>query len=209
MADNPDDKSVGSGSEPAPGEWTENGTASDEADPAPEADERQESEPLGRSISEADRAVAELQEPAALEEAEQRILRLQAELENYRKRTQRAMEEERRYASLPLLRDLLAVWDNLQRAIEAAEQHENATSLLDGVKMVAEQFSGVLKQHHCEPIEADGRPFDPNLHEAIAQYPSDDHEPGHVSQVTQVGYHLHDRVIRPAQVIVASEKPEA
>ncbi len=144
-----------------------------------------------------------------LEETRQRVLRLQAELENYRKRAQRTLEEERRFAGLPLMRDLLAVVDNLKRAIEAAEQNENATGLLEGVKMVAEQLASILKRHHCEEIPAEGAPFDPHLHEAIAQFPSDEHEAGHVAQVTQTGYQLHGRVIRPSQVIVAAARPKA
>ncbi len=139
-----------------------------------------------------------------LQEARARLLRTQAELENFRKRSRRELEDEKRYAALPLLRDLLPVLDNLNRAIASAEQIENASSLLDGVKMVAEQFQGVLKQHQCVSIEADGEKFDPNLHEAIAQLPSEEHAPGSVSQVTQRGYRLHDRVVRPAQVIVAA-----
>ena len=150
--------------------------------------------------------------PTLVDELEQwrgHAMRVQAELENFRKRVRRKREDERRYACLPLLRDLLAVGDNLSRAIEAAEQHENAAGLLEGVKLVAAQLAGVLQRHHCEPIRAEGERFDPHLHEAIAQYPSDEHEPGHVSLVTQVGYQLHDRVIRPAQVIVAAPRPES
>lgn len=146
---------------------------------------------------------------AQLEEAHDRQLRLQAELENVRKRMLRTVEEERRYACLPLMRDVLPVVDNLQRAIQAAEQHENATALLEGVKLVAAQLDSVLQRHHCAPIEAHGAVFDPHLHEAIAQLPSDDHEPGHVCLVTQTGYQLHDRVIRPAQVIVAAPRAAA
>lgn len=144
-----------------------------------------------------------------LEEARDRNLRLQAELENVRKRMLRTVEEERRYASLPLLRDLLPVLDNLQRAIEAAEQHENATALLDGVKLVISQLNAALQRHHCVPIAAEGTVFDPHVHEAIAQLPSPDHEPGHVCLVTQTGYQLHDRVVRPAQVIVAAPRDAA
>jgi molecular chaperone GrpE len=150
--------------------------------------------------------------PTIMDELDQwrgRAMRVQAELENYRKRVQREMEDERRYACLPLMRDLLAVVDNLSRAIEAAEQHENSAGLLEGVQLVAEQLAGVLQRHHCAPIPAEGERFDPHRHEAIAQYPSDEHEPGHVSLVTQVGYQLHDRVIRPAQVIVAAPRPES
>ena len=118
---------------------------------------------------------------AQLDEAQDRYLRLQAEVENVRKRLHRTVEEERRYASLPLMRDLLPVLDNLQRAIQAAEQHENATALLDGVKLVASQLEGVLQRHHCVPIKAQDVPFDPHLHEAIAQQPHAEHEPGHVA----------------------------
>lgn len=144
-----------------------------------------------------------------LEEAQQRALRLQAELENYRKRAQRSIDEERRYASLPLMRELLTVVDNLHRATAAAQQNDEAAGLLEGVEMVAGQLTNILKQHHCEEIVAEGTRFDPNLHEAIAQFPSDEHEPGEVSQVTQVGYQLHGRVIRPAQVIVAAPRVDA
>lgn len=144
-----------------------------------------------------------------LAEAQDRYLRSQAELDNFRKRLLRTSEEERRYAALPLMRDLLPVVDNLQRAIRAAEQHENAGALLEGVKLVAEQLNAALERHHCVPIAAEGAAFDPHLHQAIAQQPSAEHEPGHVALVAQTGYQLHDRVIRPAQVIVAAAPPEA
>ena len=140
--------------------------------------------------------------------AEDRVLRSRAELENYRKRASRQMEDERRYANLPLMRDLLPVMDNLDRAIEAAEKNQDASSLLEGVKMVAQQFEGVLQQHHCLEIGALGEPFDPHLHEAILQQPSDEHAPGTVTMVTQTGFQLHDRVVRPSQVIVASQPEE-
>ncbi|MHB8973921.1 MAG: nucleotide exchange factor GrpE [Pirellulaceae bacterium] len=144
-----------------------------------------------------------------LDETRRKNARLQAELENFRKRMMRTMDEERRYAALPLLRDLLPVIDNLQRALSAAEQHETASGLLEGVKMVADQLTAILQRHHCEPIPAAGAAFDPHLHEAIAQHPSTEHQPGHVSFVAQVGYQLHDRVIRPAQVIVAAPRETA
>ncbi len=143
-----------------------------------------------------------------LDQAQARALRLQAELENYRKRTQRTLDEERRFAALPLMRDILGVLDNLQRAIAAAQQTENTAGLLDGVKMVLEQLIGILKRHDCQEIPAQGTAFDPHLHEAIAQFPSEEHEPGTVTQVAQTGYQLHGRVIRPAQVIVAAARPE-
>lgn len=148
-----------------------------------------------------------------LKESDERALRAQAELENFRKRARREMDEQRKYANLPLVADCLPAIDNLDRAVEAAEKDENATGLLAGVKMVAEQIRSILAQHSCVRIEAEERPFDPNVHEAIAQGPSDDIPAGHVTQVVRVGYQLHERVIRPAQVIVSSgpatETPEA
>jgi len=141
---------------------------------------------------------------AELDKAADRALRLQAEMENLRNRTSREMNEARRYAALPLVRDLLPVVDNVARAIEAAENAHSAEGLLEGFKMVRQQLLDVLSQHHCAKIEAEGQPFDPNLHEAILQQPSKDHPPQTVTTVTQPGYVLHDRVVRPSQVIVSS-----
>ena len=143
-----------------------------------------------------------------LEEVSDRALRAQAELENYRRRVARQMEEERRYANMPLLRDLLPVLDNMRRAIEAAEKTEDAPSLLEGFRMVTKQLEGVLARHHCTEIEALGGPFDPNLHEAISQQPSAGHPEGTVLLVAQSGFQLHDRVVRPSQVIVSGADPE-
>jgi molecular chaperone GrpE len=140
---------------------------------------------------------------ADLDDASDRVLRAQAELENYRKRARRELEDERRYAALPLLRDLLPVVDNIQRAIEAAEKSPHAGGLLDGVKLVAQSLLSVLAKHDCKRIEALGQPFDPAFHEAISQQPSSQYPPGTVVLVAQEGYTLHDRVVRPAQVIVA------
>jgi molecular chaperone GrpE len=141
---------------------------------------------------------------AEVREANDRALRSYAELENYRKRARREMEDERRYAILPLVRDVLNVVDNLQRATEAAEKTDSANNLLAGVKMVAVQLQTYLEQHHCKPIQAIGQPFDPNQHEAIAQEPSNEYPAGTVTRVTQSGYMLHDRVVRPAQVMVST-----
>lgn len=166
--------------------------------------------------SNADQRLAELE--AQVHEANERALRSHAELENYRKRAQREMADERKYAVVPLVRDLLPVVDNLERAIEALQtrssregeapaepsQRGEVSSLLDGVQLVAAQLEAVLKQHQCERIPAVGETFDPNLHQALAQEPSDNHPAGAVSRVTQAGYKLHDRVIRPSQVFVST-----
>lgn len=141
-----------------------------------------------------------------LDTAKDRILRISAELDNYRKRVQREVQEERRYAAMPLMRELLPVVDNLKRTIEAAQKvSEGADGLLEGVTMVLQQFESVLAKHGCVKIDAAGQPFDPNLHDAILQQPSDDVAPNTVLFETQTGYRLHERVVRPSQVIVSKK----
>ncbi len=143
-----------------------------------------------------------------LEEANDRTLRIQAELENYRKRAARELQDERRYAAMPLLRDLLPVWDNINRAIESAERNHDVAALLEGVKMVAQQLENALQQHDCRRIESLHKPFDPNLHEAISQQPSQEYPSGTVVLETQTGFQVHDRVVRPSQVIVSMESEQ-
>lgn len=145
-----------------------------------------------------------------LKQANDRALRAQAELENFRRRLRREMEDERRYAALPLVTDLLGVVDNLDRAVEAAEKDESAnSSLLQGVKMVQSQFLSVLERHHCRRIGEVGAAFDPNEDQAIAQEPSEQIPAGHITKVVQFGYRMHDRVIRPAHVLVSTGVPQA
>jgi len=143
-----------------------------------------------------------------LDQARDRILRLQAELENLRKRTRREMAEQIRYACLPLIRDLLPVMDNIVRAIEAAGNSGEEKGLLDGVKMVQQHLQTALTDHHCTEIESLHKPFDPHLHQAISQQPSAEFPPGTVLAVPQTGYQLHDRIVRPSQVIVSTAPPE-
>ncbi|MEK6249747.1 MAG: nucleotide exchange factor GrpE, partial [Planctomycetales bacterium] len=92
----------------------------------------------------------------------------------------------------------------VQRAIEAAEQSQLAASILEGFKLVAQQLQTILTQHHCSPIPALGQPFDPTVHEAISQMASDEYPQGTVMVETAVGYQLHDRVVRPSQVVVST-----
>jgi molecular chaperone GrpE len=140
--------------------------------------------------------------------ANDRVLRLQAEMQNLRNRTSREIADERRYAALPVLRDLLPVVDNIDRAIEAAEKAGEAENLLEGFRLVRQQLMTTLGRHQCEPIPAEGQPFDPNFHQAILQQTSAEVPAGHVMHVAQSGYKLHDRVVRPAQVIVSSGPPQ-
>lgn len=162
------------------------------------------SESVDTSGGEAGQTAAEAGSELAreLELARERALRAQAELENFRRRMQREVEEERRFAQLPLIRDLLPVIDNVERAIEAAEKGGDVSGLLAGFRMVSQQLEETLGRHHCQRIVALNEPFDPSLHQAIAQQPSAEHPPHTVSAVAQAGFRLHDRVIRPAQVMV-------
>jgi molecular chaperone GrpE len=139
-----------------------------------------------------------------LEESKSRSLRAMADLENYRRRVHREMDDLRRYANVQLLRDLLPVLDNLERALEAAEKAGESAGLIQGVKMVVQQIQATFQQHGCVRIEALGTAFDPNLHEAVLQQPSLEHPPGTVIHVVRSGFRLHDRVVRPSQVIVAA-----
>ena len=134
-------------------------------------------------------------------------LRTQAELQNYRRRVQRESEEFRQYQALPLARDLLPALDNLHRALAAAETSKNIDELVKGVSMVAKQIENALSRHQVVAIEAAGKPFDPNLHQALQHVPSAEHPPMTVVQEVERGFTLKDRVVRPATVIVA--KPPA
>jgi molecular chaperone GrpE len=151
--------------------------------------------------------MAELQ--AKIDDLQGRLMRSYADLENYRRRVQRDQDDARKYESLRLVRDLLPGLDGLNRAVSSGEQTGDKQVLLDGIRMVVQQFRDILKLHSAEPIEAVGRPFDPNLHEALTQIPSADHEPMTVLQEVEVGYRMHDRVVRPARVIVSCAPPQA
>jgi molecular chaperone GrpE len=133
-----------------------------------------------------------------------RNLRLRAELENVRSRSSREIAENLKYASLPLVRDLLPVLDNVDRALEAATKAGESGPLVEGFRLVRQQLINVLSQHNFREIPAQGEPFDPQFHAAILQQPSDEVPANHVMMVTQPGYQVHDRVVRPSQVIVSS-----
>ena len=132
-------------------------------------------------------------------------LRTRAEFENYQKRNQKERDQERKYWYTPLALDLLPVFDNLDRALAAARQAGDNGPLAQGVAMVHTQFLDTLRRHGITRIEADGKPFDPNVHQAVMQQPSADKEPGTILQVLEQGFMNNDRVLRPAKVIVSSK----
>ena len=137
-------------------------------------------------------------------EANEKVLRIQAELDNFRKRARRELDDSLKYAQLPLARDLLMVIDNLNLALNAAADNEAASGLAEGVKMVADQLVNALNNHQIYAIESVGHPFDPNQHEAIQMESSEEYDANQVSREVRSGYRLHDRVIRPAQVFVST-----
>jgi molecular chaperone GrpE len=167
--------------------------------PRPDGSADSQTPPNGAAdpVAEAERLTVELAE------AQDRTLRAQAELENYRKRARRELEDERRYACLPLLREILPVVDNIHRAIAAIEKNPATAAMVEGIRMVAQSLESVLSRHHCRKIEAMGMPFDPAFHEAIAQQPAPELPPHTVMAVAVDGYVVHDRVLRPAQVVVS------
>ena len=138
-----------------------------------------------------------------LREAQDRVLRVQAELENFRKRSRREYEDAQKYRELDLLRDLLPVLDNVLRAIEAAEKTSDVESLRAGFRMTGHQIEKLLDSHGCRTIATDGTSFDPAVHEAILEQAVPGTAAGTIVGTAQRGYTLHDRVVRPAQVIVA------
>jgi molecular chaperone GrpE len=138
-------------------------------------------------------------------ELQDRLLRLQAELENFRKRARREYDDAQRYREIDLLRDLLPVLDTVQRAIDAAEKTDDVESLRAGFRMTAQQIEKLLAAHGCATIPTDDQPFDPTVHDAIQQLAVPGKAAGTVVATASRGFTLHDRVVRPAQVIVAKE----
>ena len=130
-----------------------------------------------------------------------RLLRLAADFDNYKKRAAREREEYVRLANERLLKELLPILDDLERALQAAEQHEEA-QLEEGVALVHKSLVSLLERNGVSEIAADGK-FDPHVHEALLAQPAEDKEQGDVVDVLQKGYKLGDRVVRPARVIVA------
>jgi len=142
------------------------------------------------------------------DEAGKRVLQAQAEAENFRKRMRRDYEDQLKYASVPLVIDILEVRDNLMRAIEVAANADSTDGLREGVEMVAKQLDNTLAKHAICEIPAAGELFDPNFHEAISQMPSPDVASGMIAHVAVSGFQMHERVIRPSQVVVSAGAPQ-
>jgi molecular chaperone GrpE len=135
------------------------------------------------------------------DEVYNRLLRLQAEYDNFKKRSQKEKEADRKYKSQDLITELLPALDNFERALQV-EVTEANSSLVDGITMVYRQLQDALKSQGVEVIESEGQTFDPNLHHAVMQIEDDEKESNTVVEELQKGYMLKDRVVRPAMVKV-------
>jgi molecular chaperone GrpE len=151
---------------------------------------------------------AESKEAEAVEEPpeteSERYIRLAAEFDNYKKRTAREFGDLIKTANARLLRNLVEIADNFERALTSGGEDDNSESYRKGVELIYGQLEELLKRENVTPIESVGQPFDPNLHEAMMQQPSDEFEEGIVVQEIQKGYQLSDKVLRHARVIVSA-----
>lgn len=140
---------------------------------------------------------------AEAQQQRDKALRTAAELENYRKRSQREKEEAKKKANVSLLEDLVPVVDNFALGLQAAEQHEGGKAFAEGFEMILSQLKNALAQNGVQEINPKGEVFDPQYHECVAHVPSTEVEEGQVLEVQRIGYRLGDRLIRPATVIVS------
>jgi len=160
----------------------------------------------------ADDAQEDLAEKLKLKEQEarenyDRLLRVSAEFDNYKKRASREMEEFRKYSNQSLIKEMLSVVDNLELAMNSANGHKDIDKgLLDGLAMTHKEIIKVFEKFSVKPISAMGQPFDPAYHEAVMQEETDEYPANTVINELQKGYLIHDRLLRPTMVVVAGGK---
>ena len=142
---------------------------------------------------------------AAERDEDDRLLRLAADFENYKKRAARERAEYVTHANERLVKELLPILDDLERALDAVGEHQEAT-VEEGVRLVHRSLASLLERNGVKQIDTDGK-FDPHVHEALLSQPSDAEE-GSVIDVVQKGYTIGDRVVRPARVVIAAAPPE-
>jgi molecular chaperone GrpE len=146
-------------------------------------------------------AVVELE--AELQAAKDKWLRAVADLENYKKRVKREIDEASTSAVQRLLPSFLPTMDNLERALEVAGPTSSVEQLVKGIQMVRDEFGNALRKHGIEAVPTVGAAFDPAIHDALQQLDSPDHAPGSVIREFERGYRLGNRLIRPARVVIA------
>ena len=136
-----------------------------------------------------------------------RMLRVSAEFENYKKRTSRELEEFRKFANQSLIKELLSVVDNLELAMNSTNGHQTIDQgLLQGLEMTHKEILKVFEKFNVKPIEAKGQVFDPTFHEAVMQEETDEVDPNTVVNELQKGYLIHNRLLRPSMVVVARSR---
>ncbi len=163
------------------------------------ADDPATGEETSEDLEAARRECAELME---------RLQRTAADYQNFQKRVAKRIDDAVAFAVRDVVLDLLPVIDNFERALEAARTDTDPQSFRDGVQLVHDQLLGALSRHGIERIEAQGRPFDPEHHEAVSHVPVEDVPPNHVAEVLQTGYRLGERTIRPSRVVVSAPPAE-
>jgi molecular chaperone GrpE len=136
-------------------------------------------------------------------------LRVSAEFDNYKKRSEREMAEYRKYANQSLIKEMLSVVDNLELAMNSTNGHKAIDKdLLQGLEMTHKEILKVFEKFNVKPIDAKGQPFDPTFHEAVMQEETDDSPKNTVINELQKGYLIHDRLLRPSMVVVAKPKED-
>ena len=191
-----------------------NGTPEDPTDEqAADKEEADEGTDPEQKIEELTERVEALEEER--DELNDRVLRKAAEFENYRRRMDREKKRRHEAGMLEVIEPVLEVLDDFERSIDAAQELQDSQdaqkayeSLKGGVEMVFRKFRDTLETLGVEPIEAEGKPFDEELHEAMMRQPSEEAEPGTVLQEIRKGYRMDDRVIRHSRVVVATEPEE-
>ena len=146
---------------------------------------------------------------ADAKEAYDRFLRASAKLENYKKRSQKEMADFRKYANASLVKDLLGVVDNLERAIESSNENKAEGKLSEGLNLTLKELLKIFEKFHACPISALGEPFDPCFHQAMMQQESEEHPENIVLDELQKGYMIHDRLLRPAMVVVSKSPSDS
>lgn len=199
------DASDGSGNAtPGPAEGDEDSDIAIEVEaPEPESDPTAE---LRAQHEQLQAAHAELE--AKQKDTYERLLRATADLDNFRKRARRDLENARTEARSKTLIEMLPVIDNLERAVAHAETSEDAKGIADGVNLVLRQFSQALERCGVAPVDAVGKPFDPNIHEAVSQVETADHPAGTVVEQLQKGYRIGERLLRPTLAVVSTAPAE-
>ncbi len=175
--------------------------AEDQAEQEGLAESVQDDEQNAADDSESGSELEELRKQS--DENYQRYLRVQADFDNFRRRARLEKEDFAKYASLKLIEQLLPVVDNFERALSSSKETKDFEALAKGLDMTFRQLDQLLAQEGLTPIEAVGKPFNPEFHQAIMQVESDGHEEGIVLEELQKGYMLKDKVIRPAMVKVS------